>query len=346
MSYIGNNLTVQQYAPTISYLSGNGSTTAFTLPYAVVTAAQIIVSIENVIQNPSSSFTVSGTTITFTSAPPSGTNNIWVEYTSLQTNFIQPANGSVSPASLSVPNALYWDTSSNVGIGTTTPTAPFTVNATTNNGTAWFKHNGGNSFGTILTLETTAGTDDPSLSFKNYNGGSPTYYGISGTDDGSLAFKSGAFTGGFGTERMRISSGGTVTMPYQPAFSAYFTNGSYTTYGVLPLNQTYVNIGNNYNTSTYRFTAPIAGTYLFTYGSACSGANYADFVLFKNGTQLTNGLFGNNVGGGGVGYPSDGRSIVLNMASGDYVTLNFQGSDPVNSTIRSNYTVFSGHLIG
>lgn len=121
MAYIGNNLTVQQYAPTITYFSGNASTTAFTLPIAVVSAAQIIVTVENVIQNPSSAFTVSGTTLTFTSAPPSGTNNIWVEYTSLQTNFIQPANGSVTPASLSVPNALYWDTSANVGIGTNSP---------------------------------------------------------------------------------------------------------------------------------------------------------------------------------------------------------------------------------
>lgn len=121
MAYIGNNLTVQQYAPTISYLSGNGSTTAFTLPIAVVSAAQIIVTVENVIQNPSTAFSVSGTTLTFTSAPPSGTNNIWVEYTSLQTNLIQPAAGTVTPASLSVPNALYWDTSSNVGVGTTSP---------------------------------------------------------------------------------------------------------------------------------------------------------------------------------------------------------------------------------
>jgi hypothetical protein len=103
MAYVGNNLTVQQYAPQIAYFNGNGSTVAFTLPVAVVSAAQIIVAIENVIQNPSSSYSVSGTTLTFTSAPPSGTNNIWVEYTSLQTNTVVPSAGTVGQAQMSSP---------------------------------------------------------------------------------------------------------------------------------------------------------------------------------------------------------------------------------------------------
>jgi hypothetical protein len=103
MAYVGNNLTIQQYSPQVAYFNGTGSATAFTLPVAVVSAAQIIVAIENVIQNPSSAFTVSGTTLTFTSAPPSGTSNIWVEYTSLQTNIIQPAAGTVGQTQMASP---------------------------------------------------------------------------------------------------------------------------------------------------------------------------------------------------------------------------------------------------
>jgi hypothetical protein len=118
MAYLGNNLTVQQYAPQVAYFSGNGSTTAFTLPVAVVSAAQIIVIVANVIQNPSSSYSVSGTTLTFTSAPPSGTNNIWVEYTSLQTNTIAPSNGTVSPASLTT-GGPSWNSSYAFGVGAT-----------------------------------------------------------------------------------------------------------------------------------------------------------------------------------------------------------------------------------
>jgi len=106
MTYIGNNLTVQQYSPQIAYFSGNGTATSFTLPSAVVSSAQIIVTVANVIQNPSSAFTVSGTTLTFTSAPPSGTNNIWVEYTSLQTNTIAPSQGTVQNSSFGTVTAL------------------------------------------------------------------------------------------------------------------------------------------------------------------------------------------------------------------------------------------------
>jgi hypothetical protein len=100
MAYIGNDLTIQQYAPQIAYFNGTGSQTAFTLPQAVVSAAQIIVVIENVIQNPSDAYSVLGTTLTFTSAPPSGTSNIWVEYTSLQTNTVAPSPGTVGTASI------------------------------------------------------------------------------------------------------------------------------------------------------------------------------------------------------------------------------------------------------
>jgi hypothetical protein len=47
----------------------------------------MIVAIDNVIQNPNSAFTVAGNAITFSSAPLSGTSNIWVEYTSLITTY-------------------------------------------------------------------------------------------------------------------------------------------------------------------------------------------------------------------------------------------------------------------
>ena len=100
--------------------------------------------------------------------------------------------------------------SGDVGIGTISPTSTLTVQGTPNGGTVSFKHGGNNSFGTILTLETIGGTDDPVLSFKNYNGGSPVYYGIVGTDDGALGFRSNASTGGFGDERMRITSSGNL----------------------------------------------------------------------------------------------------------------------------------------
>lgn len=85
MAYIGNTQVNQNYVAAIDYFSGNGSTTAFTLSRPVASVAQVQVVIENVPQNPGDAYTVNGNTITFTSAPPSGTNNIYVYYTSPNT---------------------------------------------------------------------------------------------------------------------------------------------------------------------------------------------------------------------------------------------------------------------
>jgi len=93
--YIGNTVQNQGFVPAIDYFSGNASTTAFTLSRPVASVYQMIVNVANVDQNPGSAYTVSGNTITFASAPPSGTNNIWVEYTSLITQVIAPSPGTV-----------------------------------------------------------------------------------------------------------------------------------------------------------------------------------------------------------------------------------------------------------
>lgn len=102
MAYIGNTNTTQAFTPAVDYFSGSGSTTSYTLSRPVASVAQIQVVIENVPQNPSSAYTVSGNTITFTSAPPSGTNNIYVEYTSPITDVIQPGQGTVGQRQLDV----------------------------------------------------------------------------------------------------------------------------------------------------------------------------------------------------------------------------------------------------
>jgi hypothetical protein len=102
------------------------------------------------------------------------------------------------------------DTSGNLSIGSggVTNGNKLTVRNSGGFSTALFQHDGGSSFGTILTLETISGSDDPVLGFKNHNGGSPRYYGIGCRDNGSLAFISNASTGSFGDERMRLTETG------------------------------------------------------------------------------------------------------------------------------------------
>jgi hypothetical protein len=100
MAYLGNTPSQQAFAPAVDYFNGNASTVAFTLSRPVASVAQVQVTIENVPQNPSSAFTVSGSTITFTSAPPSGTSNIYVQYTSPITTVIAPGQGTVNTTQL------------------------------------------------------------------------------------------------------------------------------------------------------------------------------------------------------------------------------------------------------
>jgi len=66
----------------------------------VASVAQVQAVVNNVAQNPSDAFTVSGNTITFTSAPSSGTNNIYVYYTSPITQVIAPSQGTVGTTQL------------------------------------------------------------------------------------------------------------------------------------------------------------------------------------------------------------------------------------------------------
>jgi len=101
MAFIGNTNTTQAFTPAVDYFSGNASTTAFTLSRPVASVAQIQAVVNNVAQNPLDAFTVSGNTITFTSAPSSGTNNIYVYYTSPITQVIAPSQGTVGTTQLS-----------------------------------------------------------------------------------------------------------------------------------------------------------------------------------------------------------------------------------------------------
>ena len=76
MAYLGNP-PAEAYTNTVKdSFNGDGSTTAFTLSQPSTTNNLRVV-VENVIQDPTVAYSCSGTTLTFTSAPPSGTANIY-----------------------------------------------------------------------------------------------------------------------------------------------------------------------------------------------------------------------------------------------------------------------------
>jgi hypothetical protein len=77
MSYIGNQPTSVAFVT--DQFSGNGSTTAFTMSAAPANTASVLVAVSGVLQDPST-YAVSGTTLTFSAAPPTGTGNISVRF--------------------------------------------------------------------------------------------------------------------------------------------------------------------------------------------------------------------------------------------------------------------------
>ena len=106
--YLGRTLlsmTTAQASPHIDEFNGNGSTTAFTLTQTPAGSGKenFIVFVDNVYQRYGSSyaFTVSGATITFTSAPPSGTNNIQVIQLSQANTLNTVSDSTITKAKLS-----------------------------------------------------------------------------------------------------------------------------------------------------------------------------------------------------------------------------------------------------
>ena len=89
MAYIGNQPTTAAFIT--DQFSGNGSTTAFTMSAAPATTTSILVSVSGVLQDPST-YSVSGTTLTFSAAPPAGTGNISVRFLGI------PASGVTTTA--------------------------------------------------------------------------------------------------------------------------------------------------------------------------------------------------------------------------------------------------------
>lgn len=156
---------------------------------------------------------------------------------------------------------------------------------------------------------------------------------------------------------LSADSSGRVTQPFQPAFLAGNANLGDTTFtqgAVIPFDTTSgggFNIGNHYNTSTYRFTAPVAGRYVFTctaFYTNSGGFNAVPQIApLLNGSQLLVGgdatifhCVNPNSTGGQIAI---GGSFVLNLAVNDYVQVYTRAN---NARLYMGHTKFSGYLVG
>jgi hypothetical protein len=189
MSYIGSTPTTQSFISGTDYFNGDGSTVAFTLSRSVVSVNDIEAVINNVEQQPNTAYTVSGTTITFTSAPSAGTGNIYVRYLSTTTQSITPSQNTVSYSTLNS------DNQSKLGISFKNRIINGAMVIDQRNGGAssssssnnfyfldrWCQNN--NSGTSRFTVQQNAGSVTPPAGFTNYLGVTSTgAYSITGND--------------------------------------------------------------------------------------------------------------------------------------------------------------------
>ena len=168
-----------------------------------------------------------------------------------------------------------------------------------------------------------------------------------------------------GTTAMSIDGTGKITTPARPAFRVAKTNSDQSITSGTSTKVTYNNVvfevgGTNIGT-TDKFVAPVAGIYHFDasvrVGPTTNNASFYNAQVFL---KKNNGLHvmlqqisthANNLGGG-VAHMSVCNlhgGVTTSLAANDeievWVTL--EGSSPiVHATAASDYTYFSGFLIG
>ena len=101
MAYIGRGLDFGEFAKT-SITTANGSLTAFNVLKWAVSQNSLLVVYGGVIQEPGVSYTVQNTTITFTSAPASGTT-LYIIYLGRElTSIANPTTAQVTTLSTTI----------------------------------------------------------------------------------------------------------------------------------------------------------------------------------------------------------------------------------------------------
>ena len=150
------------------------------------------------------------------------------------------------------------------------------------------------------------------------------------------------------TERMRIDASGYVTKPNTPAFFVYRNQAVWNLAAgdTFIFNTAELNVGNHYNTSNGRFTAPITARYVFHFWSIYTGDAQSDYVqMYKNGARMYGGdvHFTNSIGSQ---WDCVHYSRVIQLSASDYVQVQVEQNYVYTDATGEFDPVFQGFLIG
>ena len=114
----------------------------------------------------------------------------------------------------------------------------------------------------------------------------------------------------------------------------------------MTLLQNNFDVGGDFNTTTYRFVAPVTGKYQFNafiYSFNSDSVNA--FRVYKNGAALYGvgtGAYDFQGGQSGAVDETIAGSIIIDLAASDYIDLRSSGGSDYYGT----HSHFSGHLVG
>lgn len=335
MSYIGNQPT--NVAFLTDSFSGNGSTTAFTMQVAPANTSSVLVAISGVLQDPST-YSVLGTTLTFSAAPPTGTNNISVRYMGI------PASGVTTTAYRTVTN--FTATAGQTSFSVPSYTVGYIDVYLNGVRLAAADYTATNGTTVVLANAAAAGASVVTESFyvsSVLNAIPATAGAVNSTYIADGAVQTAKLENASVTQaKMGTNVAGTG-----PAFSAYRGGSnqsiSSATWTKLAANTEDFDTNSNYDSTTdYRFTPTVAGYYQVSTAVGFNSGAGAGFVgFYKNGSvwKVANYYMSN---GQGVGC----SAIVYLNGSTDYVEAYFYMSGAATAVVGgSQYSWFQGVLV-
>ena len=327
MSYIGSAagvIPVSFSGVNSQSFNGDGSTVAFTLNRPVATVKDVEVVVNNVQQSPyDGSYSVTGSTLTFSAAPSTGTANVYVTIRDQPVGTLTDTTAVSKSGDTMTGNLIV---NANVGIGTSSPTnklhafsssttttvAKFGANNYGNTGTTYVEigtqyGDGGSRIGNInpsgnlgtLVFETMTGTSGVFAERARIDADGLKFNGDTAAANALDDYEEGTWTPSIGGSSVLYSSGGYYTKIGNLVYIQFNIHvntvgtGSVNTISNLPFapNVTYHYIGVDYWGATASNFVNIhgsvrSGSVIVVWGATSATNGVQTPNVFTNGTQL------------------------------------------------------------